>query len=209
MDIIAAFGQLANGKDTICDYLAEALNKGIKKKSSKWERTAFANAVKDVFCSAFNVDRAFIEEWKRNPENPPGMIMPVRQSLQMIGDGFRKVKPDIWIDIALRKDNNKIISDGRYINEAKAVKEKGGINILIYREGFLNDDKNPSEAELKPLAEYCKDTLADGKIVHSTLVRYPDGLNQFDLFLRNDGKVEDLYAKIDKLVIPFINSKLK
>jgi hypothetical protein len=204
MDIIAAFGQLANGKDTVCDYLAEALNKGIKKKSLKWDRTAFANAVKDVYCSAFDVDRIFIEEWKRNPDNPPGMIMPVRQALQMIGDGFRKIKPDIWIDIALRKDNKKIISDGRYINEAKAVKEKGGLNILIYREGFLNDDTNPSEAELKPLVEYCRETLANGKIVHSTLVRYPEGLNHFDLFLRNDGKVEDLLEKIDKLVIPYI-----
>ena len=104
-NIIATYAQLANGKDTLCDYLADALPK-----EKTWERGAFANAVKDTYCNAFGVSREFIENWKRNPEPPPGMLMNVRKGLQFIGDGFRQIVPSIWIDIALRSKDNLIIS---------------------------------------------------------------------------------------------------
>jgi hypothetical protein len=205
-NVIAAHGQFCVGKDTLCDYLVTKLNKG--KKKGPWKRTAFANAVKDVFCSAFGYDRKFVEEWKRKEEKPDNFLVPVRNALQKIGDGFREIKQDIWIDIALRDQENIIISDGRYLNEAKKVREKGGINILIYRAGFINNDPNPSEATLKPIVEYCRDTIPDGKIYHSTLVRYPDGLENYDLFIRNDGDVAAFYKKVDKYIVPYVLEKL-
>jgi hypothetical protein len=203
MKVIAAFGQLANGKDTVCDYLADRLKShglGI------WNRTAFANAVKDIYCNAFGVDRDFIEKWKRNPDNPPDMIMPVRQALQMIGDGFRLVKPDVWIDVALRGEERKIISDGRYINESKAVKTKNGYNILIYREGFLNDDTNRSEAELRPLALYAKNSLQTGPIKYTQDM--PEEFKFFDFYIYNNGSVQDLYEKVDKYLFPDVLDRL-
>lgn len=210
MNLIAAFSQLGMGKDTLCDYLAEKLNisckQNCKNECNKWQRAAFANAVKNIFCDSFGVDRNFIEVWKRNPEPPPGMLMNVRQSLQMIGDGFRKVKPQIWIEIALRDDNKKIISDGRYINEAKAVKEKGGINILIFRDGYLNDDPNKSESELKPLIAFAKSNLQEGPIDLSESKIHPIGLDYFDFFISNSGSKEDLYQKINDNLLPFIKN---
>ncbi len=203
MNVIAAFAQLANGKDTVCDYLAEKLR---SQNFGEWKRTAFANAVKDIYCNAFGVDRDFIEKWKRNSDCPPNMIMPVRQALQMIGDGFRLVKPDIWIDIALRGDDRKILADGRYINESKAVKEKNGYNILIYREGFLNDDKNRSEAELRPLAVYAKNSLQTGPIRYTQDM--PEEFKFFDFYIYNNGTVEDLYEKVDKYLLPDILDRL-
>jgi hypothetical protein len=199
-NIIATYAQLANGKDTLCDYLADALPK-----EKTWERGAFANAVKDTYCNAFGVSREFIENWKRNPEPPPGMLMNVRKGLQFIGDGFRQIVPSIWIDIALRSKDNLIISDGRYINEAKAVHNKKGLNILIYREGYLNDDPNPSEAQLKPIIEYCiENKVAEGPINLFGHKDYPEGLEYFDFFIINNSSRNDFYEKINSQLIPFI-----
>jgi hypothetical protein len=200
MKIIAAFGQLMAGKDTFCDFLAANLNKHASD-STKWGRNAFANAVKDLFCTSFDVNREFIENWKRNPEPPPGMLMPVRQGLQMIGDGFRKIKPDIWIDIALRKTEKQILSDGRYINEAKAVREKKGLNILIYREGYINDDPNPSESQIRPVIEFCKNNMQAGVIKHSAYPNAPEELRYFDVFLENRGDVSSFLDKSYAIVV--------
>lgn len=205
LSLIAAHGQAGMGKDTLCDYIAKKLNKGKKK---DWIRSAFANAVKDVFCQSFGYTRDFVEEWKRKDEVPAGLKVTVRQALQKIGDGFREINPEIWIDLALRNSGKLIISDGRYINEAKKVKESNGVNILIYRTGHLNNDPNPSEANLRPLIEHCANLIPDGRIYHGTLVRYPEGLDYYDMFLRNDGDLEAFYKKIDKFVIPFINERL-
>lgn len=168
----------------------------------RWERSAFANAVKETYESAFGVNRQFVEEWKRKPEPPPGMLMNVRQSLQFIGDGFRKIKDDIWIDIALRDESRKlIISDSRYINEAKAVKAKGGMMIVLYRPGFLNDDPNPSESQIRPVVEWFANNLKEGPISKSADIPYSE---HYDFFLVNDGSLEDLYNKVDNLLVPFI-----
>lgn len=212
MSIVSVSGQLASGKDVLCDYLRIELEKVT---GTEFHRKAFADQVKDTFCKAFDVDRDFIEKWKRIPEPPPGMLMPVRQGLQFIGDGFRKIKESIWIDIALRDDRNIILSDGRYINEAKAVRERKGVNILLFRPGFLNDDPNPSEAQLKPLVVFCKDNLAEGPIPAVDVLRsqygaaVPEGLEFYDYFLVNHGTIDEFYKKIDEKVVRFVCSRLE
>ena len=203
MKIICVFGQLMNGKDVFSDYLKIKLDElnGIS-----WERGSFAGAVKNVYKNAFGVDNEFIEKWKRISDCPEGMLMNVRQSLQFIGDGFRKIKPSIWIDVALANENKQIVlSDARYINEAKAIRAKGGINVILYREGYLNDDPNPSESEIKPLVQYCIQNFKDGPVVSTS--GSPYGLEFYDFFLKNDGSISDLYNKIDNLLVPYIESK--
>lgn len=208
MKIIGVTGQLMAGKDVFCDYLAEQLNQF----EIKWTRSAFANAVKDTFCKAFSVDRDFIEKWKRVPEPPTGFLMPIRQCLQFIGDGYRKIRDEIWIEIAL-SDNGKnlIISDGRYFNEAKQIKQKNGIMILLFRPNFLNDDPNPSESQIRPVLCWARDHLKEGAINHTDLLmRYgmsiPSDLQYFDYFFVNDGTIEDLQKKIRDQVVPYIMS---
>lgn len=201
MKIICAFGQLMNGKDVFCDYLKLKLNELDK---IFWERSSFADAVKKTYENAFGVDRSFIEKYKRISENPPGMDMNVRKGLQFIGDGFRKIKGDIWIEIALRdKSKNIILSDGRYVNEAKKVNENNGINILIFRKGYLNDDPNPSESGLKPLIEFCEVNCEDG-LINKDLPNLPEELKSFDIFIRNDNDLQNFYNKIDDIIIPLI-----
>jgi hypothetical protein len=204
MKVIGIAGQLGNGKDVVADYLAARLNYDCE--TDGWKRSAFANAVKETFESAFGVDRDFIESWKRNPEPPPGFTKNVRQSLQFIGDGFRQIRPNIWIEVALRDESKQlIISDSRYINEARAVKAKGGLMIVLYRPGFLNDDPNPSEAQIRPVVEWFAKNLKEGPV--PKCMDEPEWLQLYDYFLVNDGTLEDLYTKIDKSLLPWIQGQ--
>lgn len=208
MKVISAAAQHNNGKDELCDYLIERLHELY---SDSWKRSAFADPVKQTFCDAFGVDRAFIEKWKRIPEPPPGFLMPVRQGLQFIGDGFRKIKEKIWIEIALRGQHNLIISDSRYINEAEAVRAVGGINILLFRPGFLNNDPNPSESQLKPLVEFAVSKLEEGPLPgkeRMDAIGAPQGLDMYDYFLVNKGTVADFRAKIRDKVVPWLAAEL-
>ncbi len=199
MKVITVFAQLAAGKDTVADYLATKLNNRLT--LDYWKRIGFAHAVKKVFMDTFNVDWDFIEEWKRKDEIPEGFNIPVRQALQYIGDGFRQIQSDIWINTVFRNSYNVIISDGRYINEAKAVKEHNGFNILLYRKGFENNDPNPSESQIKPTVDWLAKTDISGAI-HADDT--PQDVHLFDYFLRNDGTLQELYSKIDNDLFPVI-----
>jgi hypothetical protein len=210
MNVIGVAGQLGNGKDEFADYLAESLNKfHYHDKESAifeplWRRSAFANAVKKVYMDAFGVDMDFIEKWKRIDEAPPGKIKNVRKSLQFIGDGFRQIQDDIWIEIALRDESKSwILSDSRYINEAIAVKAKGGLMFVLWRPGWENDDPNPSESQILPVVQACLRTQKEGPIDHMACAEEPN-LQYFDFFLKNDGSLTDLYQKIDDLVVPYV-----
>ena len=110
MKVVGFAGQMQNGKDTAADYLFEK----IKHKWGDVERASFADNVKRIFCETFNVDRSFVEEWKTKSEIPEGFDSPVRQGLQQIGDGFRKIQGKIWIELAFRdRANPAIFSDVR------------------------------------------------------------------------------------------------
>lgn len=207
MKLITVAAQLANGKDEFCNHLVKVLNDD----RILWHRSAFADAVKNTFCQAFGVDREFIEKWKRIPEAPPGFLMPIRQCLQFIGDGYRKIRDEIWIEIALRSDKNLIISDSRYYNEAKAVCERKGLVFLMYRPGFMNNDPNPSEAQVKPLVEFCVKHVCEGPIDFSNLKeqygdKCPDALKYYHYWLLNDGTLSELRHKTATKIAPFVEN---
>jgi hypothetical protein len=203
MKIIAAFSQLAGGKDSSCDYLVKKLN---EEAIEKWQRIGFAYAVKKVFMDTFEVSWEFIEEWKRKEEVPEGFNMPIRKCLQFIGDGFRQIQSNIWIKLVLRNKFPIVISDGRYINEARIIKESGGINFLIYRPGFENDDPNPSESQIKSVVQWCANQGEEGEIKKfKNYNSAPEEVKLFDWFLKNDGDLSCLYSKIDEMLIPFVN----
>jgi hypothetical protein len=183
MKIICVAGQKRNGKDEIANYLAEKLN---------LKRMSFAYNVKNIFCKTFGVDFDFVEKWKNIPEPPPGFDMCVRDALMFIGDGFRKIKRDIWIDLVFRDDPVDIaISDGRYINELEKVKQKGGINILIYRPDFRNDVDNDSESQVLKLIDIFIKLEKEGKVEDRLI----------DYFIINNGNLDDLRSKINNLIL--------
>ena len=205
MKVICVAAQFNSGKDEFSDHLSKKLH---EISLYRWYRRAFALPVKEIFCQSFDVDMEFVEKWKRIPEPPPGFLMPVRQALQFIGNGYRQIKESIWIDLALRdKTRNLIISDSRYINEAKAVRDNNGVNFLLLRPGYINDDPNPSEAELRPMVEYCSKRVKEGPINHADYKDAPEGLQYYDYFLVNDGTLADFKKKIDDVVTPYLNQR--
>jgi len=203
--VIGLAGQMRNGKDVISDYVGEKLD---------WNRGAFAQSVKHVFMDTFDVSWEFIEEWKVKDEVPPGFNMPVRQGLQFIGDGFRKIQSTIWLDILFRKlKGSTVISDIRYINELEKVIDEDGITVLVYRPGFLNDDPNGSEAQIKPVVEWFRERNLEGDVIRQVLQRpecctdIPNECLKVDLFIINDGSLEELYEKCDNIILPFVREK--
>lgn len=228
MKVIGLAAQAQMGKDTTADRIHSQL--------SDWGfvRSAFALKVKETFCDTFGVTMEFVEKWKVVNEPPPGFSMTVRKALQFIGDGFRQIQPNIWLDLAFRDRKDKILSDVRYVNEFVRVKEEGGLNILIGRPDRLNDDSNGSEAQIRPFVEWCLVYLppdrkfvnlankeisavegkADWETVSQALtyekwwmpnaITPPPGLSKFDVFIRNDGTVDDLHKVVDAQLVPFI-----
>lgn len=205
MKIISFAGQMASGKTTIANYIVSKFN--------FWNRIAFGDGVKQIFMKGFDLNGAFINEHKRENNPPTGFQKTVRQALQFIGDGFREIKSDVWIEKLFRTAEGRcimaecpnhgfVLDDVRYFNEAKAIKQKcpSAINVLIWRPGHENDDPHPSESQLKPVIEMGKELGWDGPIVQE-----PDNLYDFDYFFINDSPdLESLYTKIDKSLEHFL-----
>lgn len=212
MEIVGIGGQAQNGKDTLADYLQSQLNRGPG--ITYWKRTAFAKAVKDIYCKTFDKDYAFVEKWKVIDECPPGMDMTVRKALQFIGDGFRKIKASIWIDLMFRDSDAKIVSDARYINELEAIKLHGGFNIVVARPDKLNNDPNGSEAQIRPLAEWA---IRNKNMQHYPVSEWidfddlqtPAEARFVDMILVNEGSLEDLYRQVNHIIIPNIHKYFK
>jgi|694.fasta_scaffold08002_24 hypothetical protein len=219
MKVIGVAGQKQNGKDTTADRIM--LN--FVNSNQAWKRTAFALKVKQIFCDTFNVDMDFIEKWKVIPEPPPGFDMPVRESLQFIGDGFREIQPRVWLDQPFRdKSVPLIISDVRYVNEFTQVNSEGGYNILVIKPDRINYDENGSEKQIRPYVTwfldyidydknqqsayvYCVDRV-DWKSQRKTLKpEPPEGFELFNLVILNSGSVQDLQNLVDERVMSLIS----
>jgi hypothetical protein len=212
MQIIGVAAMAQNGKDTAANYLAKKLG---------FNRSAFALAVKNVFCESFDVDMQFIEEWKVKNECPPGFDMPVRKALQFIGDGFRQIRSNIWVEIALRGIQDKTcISDCRYPNELQQIFERDGVNIVLYRPDYENNDTNKSEAYIRKVANRLLENGKEGVVDHRDFAggwgwggaeeeEVMMGITATNIFLLNDTDVDSFYNKLDEIVIPYLRDVKK
>jgi hypothetical protein len=213
MKIIGVAGQLQNGKDSTADALAPELNRA--RIDDRWTRISFARRLKRIFCETFGVDLEFVEKWKVIDQIPPGFDCTVREALINIGDNFRKIRGTVWIDLAMQEAGNKpsICSDVRYINELRKVSETGGMNILVWRPGRENDIPNRSESELRPIVDYyvglIKTGLFRGYVPKEKVPNTPKpaGAEYIDLFLCNDGSLDDLRQKVAGVVAPMVERK--
>lgn len=72
----------------------------------------------------------------------------------------------------------------------------------MWRKGFENDIPNASEQELMPYVRRCLSMKIEGEIPVEAEV-------PFDLFVRNEGTLDDLHRKVDEIVVPVILRKWK
>lgn len=140
--IIGICGLIGSGKDTIADYLQNI---------HQFRRESFAHTLKDAVSHIFGWDRELIEgrtresrEWREQVDpwwaerlNMPNLTP--RYVLQVWGTEVarRSFHDDIWIaslENKLRKTTDDVvISDCRFPNEIRAIKNAGGIVIRVKR----------------------------------------------------------------------------
>jgi hypothetical protein len=140
--IIGICGLIGSGKDTIADYLQNIHH---------FRRESFAHTLKDAVACVFGWDRELIEgrtresrEWREQvdpwwaerlgmPDLTPRLVLQ-QWGTEVARKGFHN---DIWIaslENKLRKTTDDVvISDCRFPNEIKAIKDAGGIVIRVVR----------------------------------------------------------------------------
>lgn len=183
--LIGLLGKARSGKDTSADYLI---------KHHKYTKTSFANPLKNACTAVFGfTDEQLYGDLKETVDKRWG-ISP-RQAMQFVGtDLFRKqfgqIAPHIGEDVWIRSfminynnnnnihNNNTIIADVRFQNEIDAVKELGGIVIKITR-----DDAEKMTKHGDHESEFNQDSLTG-----------------YDLEIKNNGTLDDLYKQLEKVV---------
>ena len=198
VNFLCVAGQMRSGKNVVGDHICSRLG---------FTTASFAKPVKDIFCEAFVVNIDFVEAWKVKENPPPKFNKSVRQALQFIGDGFRNIYPDVWVDYAFANNPPKsCFTDGRYLNELRRVRASGGMNILMWRPDYENNDSNESEAQIKRVVDWFVSHGAEDGPVECPKGDCPPGCDMVDFFLINDGTLFDLYDKVDKIIIPAVQT---
>ena len=113
------------------------------------------------------------------------MIKPTpRILLQKIGTYlFRnQLHPNTWTNstFADYQDDNWIITDMRFPNEAQAIKDRGGITIRVERPNLLNNQNN---IKLEHISEKSLDDY------------------KFNYYICNDSSIENLIAQVKNILI--------
>lgn len=185
MRLVAIAGQARMGKDTLGALLCGDL-----------PRLAFSTRVKRLMCELYDVTPEWIEKWKTCDEVPPRFEVTCRRALQTIGDELRTIRLSVWIDATMRElgERGGVICDLRYFNEARRVRDRGGINVLIGRPCALSDDANPSEANRRPVIEWFLRNTTASLVECDEVANAPVEAECFDFFVRNDGTIVDLEA---------------
>ena len=201
--IIGICGFIGSGKDTIADYLVNVQH---------FRRMSFAATLKDAVSSVFGWDRELLEgrttaarDWREQTDawwsDKLGMPITPRWVLQQWGTEVcrKSFHNDIWIvslENRLRQStDNIVISDCRFPNEVKAIKNAGGKVIWIQR-GAL-----PVWYDIAVAANnndfVAQQQLAEFK-VHASETAWVG--TEFDAIVDNNSSLAQLYGQIDKLV---------
>jgi len=207
--IIGVCGFIGSGKDTIADYLTNFHG---------YRRESFANSLKDAVAYVFGWDRTMLEgrttqarAWREQVDpwwaerlNMPNLTP--RWVLQYWGtEVCRKAfHDDIWIaslENKLRTSKDDIvISDCRFPNEIKSIKDAGGIVIRVKRGNepeWYNDaaDMNAGDRCMN----YMTAKVRMQKLgIHASETAWVG--TKFDAVLTNDGTIDDLMSKVKDLV---------
>lgn len=155
--ILALSGKIGSGKDTVTNLIIN-LTPDIK-----WGHIKFADKLKQVTSLITNtpIDDQYSQDGKN--KKPTGWDHTNGELQQLIGEGIRKINYDVWVLAALshvRPEDNVIVSDVRYKNEAEYIRKLGGYLIRIEGDPALirkNSTRNlnhQSEIDLDDYTEW-------------------------------------------------------
>lgn len=175
--IIGLCGFAQTGKDTLANELVARLG---------FERRAFADTLRNVLYELNpivygdgpgNVERVqdLVDAWgyeRAKIEHPE-----IRALLQRLGTeaGRKYIAEDIWSRVVFENAHGPrlVIPDVRFPNEAKAIKDRGGIIVRVTREGYT-----PINAHVSEIAYTDQDYLLENNGTPEEL---------FELFLQSTG----------------------
>ena len=203
MKIIGLVGLIGSGKNACAEYLVNCY--GFNKES-------FASGVKDAVAVIFGWPRSMLEgdtiqsrAWREQPDaywsKKFAREFSPREALQLMGTeaGRNVFHQDLWIHSLMRRmerdDGNYVISDVRFPNEIKAIKEAGGINIRVVRgsdpEWYLTAlEENLHNNEGIMNAEYPDIHYSEWAHVGQ----------KFDYVLDNSGTLLETYEKLNVIL---------
>jgi len=157
------------GKDTVAEYLVG---------EHGWVQFAFADNVRALTSALYPdvADAVYHTNWEEAKED-----LEVRKALIDVGVEVRRhTHPDVWIwaiaeQVAKVRNQGKdvVISDVRFLDEVRFVRQTGGRNICLTREG-------------SPQADLRSESLTEA---------------DFDYVHRNDGDIDELYEWVDDFII--------
>jgi hypothetical protein len=211
---IGLSGKKGCGKNTVGEMIKESL--------SFATLYALADPIKEIAISHFGVPADLVNapnsiretydtgwRWENVPgSNKTGPIT-IRQLLQFIGtELFRNnFDNEFWNKLMLKrgeKNQLTIITDVRFPNEVRTIKEAGGIVVRIYGGNTIGGDQHPSEVSLDmydAMADQCKSQLLyiKNKPSGSSRLYKIDG-HDFDFLLYNTGDLESLECTVKNLI---------
>lgn len=208
--IIGICGLIGAGKDTAADYLVN---------DHEFRRESFANTLKDAVAQVFGWDRTLLEgrtkearAWREEVDvwwadrlNMPNLTP--RLMLQLWGTevcrkGFHD---DIWIaslENKLRRSRDDVvISDCRFPNEIKAIKQQNGLVIRVVRgpepdwyNAAVSANQGPNGNSTWSISRQRLQKLG----IHASETSWI-GTN-FDAVIDNNGTLDHLYSQLNDLL---------
>lgn len=158
--LIGISGKAQSGKDTAGQYLVDHYN---------FQRVASADALKRIARNIFGWNALKDEKGRR--------------FLQELGCTIRNYDQNYWINLTVEeikkrqntfKQDNFVVTDVRFLNEAKLLKDNNALLIRIERPG-LKQDTHVSETEL-------------------------DDFGGFDYVIDNDKTIDDLNNRLKNIL---------
>ena len=208
--IIGVCGFIGSGKDTVADYLTNF---------HEFRRESFANSLKDAVAHVFGWDRTMLEgrtkqarEWREQVDpwwaerlNMPNLTP--RLMLQLWGtEVCRKAfHDDIWIASLENKLRNStddiVISDCRFPNEIKSIRDAGGIIVWVKR-GELPEwydwAVSANAGETGNFTWATSKSKLEKAGIHASETAWVG--TKFDAELDNNGTIDDLFEQVRGLV---------
>jgi hypothetical protein len=205
--IIGVCGLIGAGKDTIADYLVNI---------HEFRRDSFAATLKDAVSSVFGWDRIMLEgrtrssrEWREQPDawwsDRLGREITPRWILQWWGTEVcrRGFHDDIWIASLENKLRNSqdhvVISDCRFPNEIRAIRDQGGYVIRVMRgpdPAWFQQARNCLVQEIDPPPD----------LPHASEWAWAG--TEFDRVIMNNGTLDDLYGQVNDLLRDLRDAKV-
>jgi len=202
--IIGVCGFIGSGKDTIADFLVNF---------HEFRRDSFAATLKDAVSAVFGWDRELLEgrtkearawreqvdPWWADRLNMPNLTP--RLVLQLWGTEVcrKSFNDDIWIASLENKlrssQDNIVVSDCRFPNEIKAIKQAGGHVVWVKRGDlpmWYSIAKRANQGDVM-----AQQQMADFN-VHVSETAWVG--TEFDAVIDNNGTLDDLYQQIKNLV---------